>query len=138
MDHIIKQEIKTEVMDQVIKQEIKTEIEEITRKSHSFICPTCKAHFLYYDEFFIEHVREHHGDISGEKIISNELPSSSESQVIEKFNNTPKGCKRFKCDVCSYSCSYKSIFLKHKIIHTGEKPYKCKEYSYMLVLKNVI
>ena len=62
MDHIIKQEIKTEVMDQVIKQEIKTEIEDVTGKSHGFICPTCKAHFLY-DEYFIEHVREHHGDI---------------------------------------------------------------------------
>ena len=84
----VKNEIKTEVMDHVIKQEIKNEIEEVTGKSHGFICPTCKAHFLN-DEYFIEHVREHHGDISGDKRNSNRLPSSSESQVVEKFDNTP-------------------------------------------------
>ena len=36
-----KDEVKTEIIDHVIKKEIKTELEEVTKKSHGFICPTC-------------------------------------------------------------------------------------------------
>ena len=66
----VKNEIKTEILDHVIKEEIKTEIEEIPRKSHGFICPTCESYFLYEDNF-IEHVRQIHSDTSitsGEQI----------------------------------------------------------------------
>ena len=59
----VKTEVKTEILDHVIKKEIKSEQEDVTGKSHGFICPTCKAHFLY-DTFFIEHVKEHHENMA--------------------------------------------------------------------------
>ena len=91
--------------------------EEVSEKTHGFICPTCKAHFLN-DGFFIEHIKEHHEDVTGEKVNCNEIISSS--GISEKGNNsknTPHRCEVYKCDICSFSCSYKSCLLKHKIIH---------------------
>ena len=41
MSQTVKDEVKTEIIDHVIKKEIKTELEEVTKKSHGFICPTC-------------------------------------------------------------------------------------------------
>ena len=105
MSQTVKDEVKTETIDHVIKKEIKTELEEVTKKSHGFICPTCKAHFLN-DEYFIEHIKEHHADVTGEKVNCNEIISSS--GIPEKENNsknTPHGCKVFKCHICSFSCS---------------------------------
>ena len=130
----VKDEVKTEVIDHFIKNEIKTELEEVTKKSHGFICPTCKAHFIN-DDFFIGHIKEHHADVTGEKVNCNEIISAS--GISEKGNiskNTPRGSKVFKCDICSFSCSYKSLLLKHKIIHTNEKKIKCD----LLVLENLI
>ena len=49
---MIKNEVKTEIIDHVIKDEIKNELEEVTEKSHGFICPACKARFLH-NELFI-------------------------------------------------------------------------------------
>ena len=46
--------------------------EEVTEKYHGFICSTCKAHFLN-DEFFIEHIKEHHADVTGAKVNCNEI-----------------------------------------------------------------
>ena len=57
MSQTVKDEVKTETIDHVIKNEIKTELEEVTEKSHGFICPTCKAHFIN-DDFFIEHIKK--------------------------------------------------------------------------------
>ena len=130
MSQTVKDEVKTETIDHVIKNEIKTELEEVTEKSQGFICPTCKAHFIN-DDFFIEHIKEHHADVTGEKVNCNEIISFS--GISEKENNsknTPHGCNVFKCDICSFSCSYKSLFLKHKKIHTNEKKFKCEQCSY--------
>ena len=105
-----------------IKKEIKTEQEEVTGVSHGFICPQCQAHFLY-DEFFVEHIREHHGktinDISNRNVLLNCLPSS---ERLGKENIFPVG-KAFKCDDCSYTCTENSDFVKHLRTHTGEKSY---------------
>ena len=133
----VKDEVKTEIIDHVIKMEIKTELEEVTKKSHGFICPTCKAHFIN-DDFFIEHIKEHHADVTGKKVNCNEIISSS--GISEKENNsknTPHGCKVFKCDICSFSCSYKSRLLKHKIMHTKETISSVNS-AHMLVLEKVI
>ena len=86
---IVKYEVKTEIINHVMKKEIKTELEEVSKKSHGFICPTCEAHFLY-DDLFIEH----HEDVTGEKVNCNELISSS--GISEEGNNsmnTPHGCE---------------------------------------------
>ena len=126
----VKDEVKTEVIDHVIKKEIKTELEEVSEKTHGFICPTCKAHFLY-DEFFIEHIKEHHKDVTVEKVNCYELMSSF--GLSEKENNsnyTPHGCEPFKCSICLFSCSCKSRLLKHKRIHSKEKSFKCEQCSY--------
>ena len=126
----VKDEVKTEIIDHVIKKEIKTELEEVSEKTHGFICPTCKAHFLY-DEFFIEHIKEHHEDVTGEKVNCNEVMSSSGvSEKENNSNNTPRECEPFKCDSCYLSCSCKSRLLKHKRIHINEKSFKCEECSY--------
>ena len=126
----VKDKVKTETFYHVIKKEIKTELEDVTEKSHGFICPTCKAHFLN-DEFFIEHIKVHHEEVTGEKVNCNEIISFS--RISEKginSKNTPHGCKVFNCDICSFSCSYKSRILKHKIIHTKENNFKCEQCSY--------
>ena len=34
------------------------------------------------------------------------------------------------CDLCGYSTSKASNFKRHKIIHSGEKPYKCGSCDY--------
>ena len=121
-----------------IKKEIKSEQEEeVTGVSHGFICPQCQAHFLY-DEFFVEHIKEHHGktsnDVSNRNVLLNSIPSSDR---LGKENTSPVR-KVFKCDDCSYTCSENSDLVKHSCIHTGEKPYKCKECSYKFVLLNRI
>ena len=103
----------------------------MTGVSHGFICPQCEAHFLY-DEFFVEHIREHHGetinDMSNGNVLLNSFPSSDR---LGKENNSPVG-KSLKCDDCSYTCTEKSDLVKHLRFHLypGKKPYKCKECSY--------
>ena len=126
----VKYEVKTDILDHDIKKEIKSELEDVTGKSHGFICPTCKAHFLY-DTFFIEHVKEHHEDTADDNLNSYELPSSSKSlHKKSNSNDTPHVAKPFQCEVCSYSCSFKYLLLRHQIVHTQEKPFKCEECSY--------
>ena len=119
-----------------IKKEIKTEQEEVTGVSHGFICPQCEAHFLY-DEFFVEHIREHHSettnDMSNRNILLNSLPSSDK---LGKENTSPIE-KSFKCDDCSYTCTENSDLVKHLRIHLGEKPYKCKECSFTCSKKSI-
>ena len=34
--------------------------------------------------------------------------------------------KRFKCQVCDYSCTHMSILAQHNQTHTDEKPFKCE------------
>ena len=67
----VKYEVKTEILDHDIKKEMKCELEDVTGKSHGFICPICKAHFLY-DTFFIEHVKEHHENMADDNLNSYE------------------------------------------------------------------
>ena len=87
-----------------IKREIKTEEEEAAAKTQGFICPQCKAHFLY-DEYFKEHIKEHHI-----KMEFNEPTSASE--VSDNNNNLVSG-KSLQCDVCSFTCSSRSTLLRH-------------------------
>ena len=119
-----------------IKKEIKSEQEEVTGVSHGFICPQCQAHFLY-DEFFVEHIREHHGkssnDMPNRNVLLNCLPSSA-SVRLGKENNHPIR-KVLNCDNCSYTCTENSDLVKHFRTHTEEKPYKCKECSYTCSVK---
>ena len=127
----------------LIKKEIKTEEEEVAAKSQGFICPQCEAHFLY-DEYFMEHIREHHNNMISEN-------SESSSLEVGNINSTPvtekslqcavcsftcstrytllqhqktHGKRPFRCDQCSYTCTYKSELVRHERVHTGEKPYK--------------
>ena len=44
-----------------IKSEVKTEEEELRAKTGGYICPECSEHF-FYEEYFVEHIREHHCD----------------------------------------------------------------------------
>ncbi|XP_063686146.1 uncharacterized protein LOC134819921 isoform X2 [Bolinopsis microptera] len=83
----VKVEVKTESLDYVIKKEIKTELQEVNGKSHGFICPTCKAHFLY-DEYFIEHVREHREDISDKLEDATEESDSEHVMTLGDFHYT--------------------------------------------------
>lgn len=34
--------------------------------------------------------------------------------------------KPFKCDICNVSFGRKNTLKTHYMVHTGEKPYKCK------------
>ncbi|XP_063694227.1 zinc finger protein 160-like [Bolinopsis microptera] len=94
-----------------------------------------RAHFLY-DEFFVEHIREHHGeainDMSTRNVLFNSLPSSVR---LGKENTSSVG-KAFKCDDCSYTCNENSDLVNHLCIHTGEKPYKCTECSFACSFKS--
>ena len=98
---------------------------------------------IKFDKFYeIDHIKEHHADVTGEKVNCNEIISSS--GISDKENNsknTPHGCEVLKCDICSFSCFYKSRLLKHKIIHTylhtNEKNSSVNG-AQMLVLEKVI
>jgi hypothetical protein len=42
-----------------------------------------------------------------------------------------EGKKPFKCEVCDYSCSQKSIMKSHVVsAHEGKKPFKCNICDY--------
>ena len=64
------------VISTEIKTEIKTEQKELEDKSHGFLCPKCKAHFLY-EEYFCHHIREHHENISSVCNLDSEVLKNS-------------------------------------------------------------
>lgn len=33
--------------------------------------------------------------------------------------------RKFKCDLCSFTCDRPSDVQRHMLVHTGERPYKC-------------
>ena len=119
-----------------IKKEIKSEQEEVTGVSHGFICPQCQAHFLY-DEYFVEHIREHDGetsnDMSNRKVLLNSLPTSDR---LDKENTYPVG-KAFKCGDCSYTCSenYSDLVTKHAP-NPKRKRNACKERAWSMISRD--
>ena len=119
---VIKTEIKAE-----IKTEIKTEQKELEDKSHGFLCPKCKAHFLY-EEHFCHHIREHHENINSVCDLDSEVLKNSR-KLSGKLMNPISGEKPYKCNECSSSFTQKCNLRAHQRIHTGEKPFKCNECS---------
>ena len=92
-----------------------------------FICPKCKAHFLY-EEHFCHHIREHHENISSVCNLDSEVLKNSR-KLSGKLMNPISGEKPYKCNECSLSFSYKSKLRQHQRTHSGEKPFKCSECS---------
>ena len=69
-------ELRIDIPDDPIKKEIKTEDDELTGNPQGFICPQCKAHFLY-DDYFIKHIKEHHENMMWENSKSTEQTLTS-------------------------------------------------------------
>ena len=119
-------EMKIVEPDDPIKREIKTEQEELTGKPQGFICPECKAHFLY-DDYFIEHIKEHH-----DNTISDNSQSTLKQKSCSEIRNiivNPVTEKLLQCDLCSFPCSTRFTILEHRQIHHG-KSFKCNHISY--------
>ena len=121
------EEMEKEVLDIHVKMEIKTEEEGLPGRSHGFICPQCKAHFLY-DDLFIEHVKEHHTNMNSENSNLNELKNIL-STIYNGSKTTPVIEGNFQCEICSYSTSHRAELLIHQHSHTDRRPYKCEKCS---------
>jgi len=50
-----------------------------------------------------------------------------------------KKIKSFKCDICNYSCSYRSSLKTHVLaVHHKLRPYKCNDCEYVASTKGIL
>ena len=147
MNTKIKSEIKSEIKTE-IGEDIKVKQEDSLEKSHGFICTVCSAHFLH-ESYFLEHIKEHHS--VDHNIQTAEKPKkkfrcpriktyrctrcsyhSNNKCDLNKHNIiVHAGLKPLhKCSYCPFACLWKVNITRHERIHTGNKPFSCKECSY--------
>ena len=86
------------------------------------ICPRC-AQELSCLRNLKEHVKKVH-----EKIPCADCGKMVGPQEMSKHmqSHLPDELKKYKCDACGKGFSTNQRFKDHRNIHTGEKPYKCK------------
>ena len=106
------------------------------RETEPLSCPNCdyitfyKGNFEIHSRFHVENEEEL------KKCLKCEFMSESGKEgMIEHLKRHMTDEHLFKCDVCSYSSVYKSRLTRHKMTHTGIKPYSCPFCEYTAMYK---
>ena len=95
-----------------------------------FKCELC-YHTFINNASYTKHVQDHNKEsFSCELCEPLDQTFSKQALVNHKFEvhdveKNPFMCKTLNCDLCGYSTSQASKLSRHKMTHTGKKPYQC-------------
>lgn len=73
--------------------------------------------------------------VLGFRCIDYQDDSAKDSIEPNKTHRENHSLKRFKCDLCPYSATYRSALNRHSLVHSGERPHKCDKCNQSFTLK---
>ena len=89
------------------------------KKRHTFKCSKCK-----FVESSIQKLNEHHRHVHNPQMcgICNRMFALASSLTRHMYDHEEK---KFNCEMCNYSCHFKSKLETHKIVHRKQPSHQC-------------